>query len=91
MLNVMNYLTNRDVINIIKYSDSSLEKRAKAGEQKGMCLRGRNFCPPACFGQCVGVRPPKTDAQVRSRRLDFVQSRFEFCPKYTATSDLLAP
>jgi len=48
-------------------------------------LRGRNFCPLAGFGRWVGVRLSKATTQIRIQRRGFVQSRFEFCPKDTAS------
>jgi len=65
-------------------SNGSPAKRAKAGGQKGRGFGGGNFCLPAGFGWQVGVRLPKATAQVRIRRQDFVQNKFEFCPKDTA-------
>jgi len=55
----------------------------RLGKKEGV-LGGRNFCPPACFWRWVDVLLPSATVQVRIRRLNFVQSRFEFCPKDNA-------
>jgi len=69
------------LINIFKLEVTA---RPRSG-QKERGFRGRNFCPPAGFGWRVGVRLPKATAQVRIQCRDFVQNRFEFCPKDTAS------
>jgi len=79
------------LINIFKLKATARPRSGQkwAGKKEGV-LGGRNFCPPAGFWWWVGVRLPKAAAQVKIRRRDFVQNKFEFCLKDTANLHKLA-